>query len=494
MRDRFYELGKHMLVYGIGGAALQGISLITLPIYARIFSPDQYGVLEVASIGFAALLLMVDSGMSSAALRSYYDYSDDQVRERRSALSTALIVMLGLGLAIAALMFTFDAQISQALFDTPHRADLVRIVGATVPIATLGGYLREVMRLRFQAWRYVTSTLLGAVGTVVGGILAVTVFDAGISGALLGILIGYGVAALYGLVFAGRDVVGRFSRPELGRMLRYGAPLVPAAFAMWGLSFLDRVMLSKLGGFDQTGQYAIGSRYAMVLTFCFGTFMTAYVPFMFSLWGEDREAELHVRGRVLTYAVLMLVTVGLMLSLFARELTSVIAPQFNRAYLVVGMLSTGIVLYGVAMIASSGIALVRKTRYFVPYTLAATALNLGLNFVLIPTWGMLGAATSTTAAYGLLAALYYRKGQQTYRTPYLGRRALTSILVGCPLMALGALPIEPEALALTVKLLAMTTFALTVWRRRVIDGEEVRALFDLIRRVRLGRATAASEP
>ncbi len=490
MRDRLYHLGKQIVVYGIGGAALQGIGLITLPIYARIFRPAQYGVLEVATIGFAALLLMVDTGMVSAAQRSYFDYEDDQVNERKSTLSTALVVMLTLALLVAILLFVFDDQISRALFDTSRRGDLVRIVGVSVPVATLGGYLREVMRLRFQAWRYVTSTLLGGIGTAAGGIVAVTVFQAGISGAVLGTLIGYGASALYGLVYAGRDVIGRFSRPELMRMLRYGLPLIPAAFAMWGLSFLDRVMLSKLGGFAETGEYAIGSRYAMVLMFCMGIFMTAYLPFMFSLWGEDREVEMQVRGRVLNYVILMLITVGLVLSLFARELTDVVAPQFDRAYLVVGVLCIGMVLYGVALIVSSAITLVRQTKYFAPYTALATGLNVGLNFVLIPLWGMIGAASATTAAYGLLAALYYRKAQQICHTPYLTGRALTALLIGCPLMGVGAISIKPEALGLLVKLTALMVFALTIWWRRLIDEEELRTLLAAARRLR-PRSSAA---
>jgi O-antigen/teichoic acid export membrane protein len=484
MRQLFGRLGKQTLVYGIGGALLQAVGLVTLPVYARVFSPAQFGVLEVLTVGFTALLVIVDSGMTSAAQRSFYDYTAQQSAERRAALATGLMIMLGMAVVVAGVTVGLSRPISSALFGTRGHADLVRIVGVSVPVATLAAYLREVMRLRLRPWRYVTSAILGAAGTAVVGVIAVLAFDAGLSGVLLGILIGNGVAAVFGLAISSRDVAGRFSPSELRRMLHYGAPLIPAAAAMWGLTFLDRVMLSQLGSFSDTGQYAVGSRYATLLMFAITTFMTAYVPFMFSLWQEDVETERQVRARVLTYVTLALVAGGLVFSLFAKEVTTVIAPGYDKAYLVVGVLSAGVAFYSVGSIAASGISLARQTKYVGAYTVLAVALNVGLNFVLIPSWGMIGAATATAAAYGLLAILYYRKAQQLYPTPYLLRRALTALLVGCPLMAVGVIPIHPLGLAVAVKLATLGLFVVAVWWRKLIDEDELRAFVALIRQLR----------
>jgi O-antigen/teichoic acid export membrane protein len=484
MRRHFGRLGKQTLVYGIGGALLQAVGLVTLPIYARTFSPAQFGVLEVATVGFTALLVIVDSGMTSAAQRSFYDYPEEQAAERRAALATGLIIMLGMALVVATGVVVLGRPISRALFGTPGDADLVRIVGVSVPVATLAAYLREVMRLRLRPWRYVTAAMIGAAGSAAAGIVAVLAFNAGVSGVLLGILIGSGLAALYGLAIAARDVAGRFSPGELRRMLHYGAPLIPAAAAMWGLTFLDRVMLSQLGSFSETGEYAVGSRYATLLMFGVTMFMTAYVPFMLSLWQEDVETERQIRARVLTYTTLALVGGGLIVSLFAQEITTIIAPGYSKAYLVVGILSTGVALYSVASIAAAGISLARQTKYLGAYTVVAASLNIGLNFLLIPAWGMIGAATATAAAYGLLAILYYRKAQQIYPTPYLVKRVLTTLLVGCPLMGIGAISIRPLGLAIAVKLATIGLFVLAVWWRRLIDEDELRAFIDLVRQLR----------
>jgi O-antigen/teichoic acid export membrane protein len=484
MRSLFGRLGSQAIVYGVGGSALQIVGLLTLPIYARVFLPAQYGVLEVAAVGFSALLVLVDSGMTAAAQRSFYDYSDDQVAERHAALLTSLAVVMFLAVGTGALTVLLAAPISGALFSTTARANLVRIVGWTVPVATLAAFLREVMRLRFRAWHYVASASLGAFGAGATGVIAVTLFNQGVYGILFGLLAGNAAAAIYGVSIVGRDLTGRFSVVELRRMARYGGPLIPASFAMWGLAFLDRIMLSKLGSFSETGQYGVGSRFATVLMFCLATFMTAYVPFMLSLWRDDAALERQVRARVLSYVTLALVTLGLAMSLFARELIPIIAPRFDRAYLVVGVLSIGVVLFAIANISSAAIGLARRTSYIGAYTVVATLLNVGLNFLLIPAWGMIGAATATAGAYGLLALLYFRKAQQISHTPYMTSRTLTTLFVGCPLMGVGALPIEPGGLAVAIKLVTLGVFAMAIWYLKLIDEEELQVLASMTRGLR----------
>ena len=58
LRARLLTLGRQTFVYGIAGAASQAVGIVTLPVFARTFSPAQYGVLEIATVGYAALLVL----------------------------------------------------------------------------------------------------------------------------------------------------------------------------------------------------------------------------------------------------------------------------------------------------------------------------------------------------------------------------------------------------------------------------------------------------
>src|SRR5690242_4601159 len=103
MMDHYVRLAKQTLVYGIGAVAAQLIGVITLPIYARVFDPSEYGVVEVITVGLAVLGIVVDLGLVSAAQRSYFDYDDSRPEQRRVVLSSsigpsmAIALFLGIG-------------------------------------------------------------------------------------------------------------------------------------------------------------------------------------------------------------------------------------------------------------------------------------------------------------------------------------------------------------------------------------------------------------
>jgi O-antigen/teichoic acid export membrane protein len=480
--DHYVRLAKQTLVYGIGAVAAQLIGVITLPIYARVFNPTEYGVVEVITVGLAVLAIVVDLGLVSAAQRSYFDYSDNEPEQRRIVLSSSIgpsmviALVLGIGIAIA------HDPISTWLFGSSKYGTAVVLGGLCVPAVTLATLLREVQRLRFKAWKYLGFSLLTAGAGSLLAILFVVGFGWGINGVFAGVLAGNLLAVAYGLVVSMPFVGRRLSRRELRIMLAYGLPLVPSAFAMWMLQFVDRIMLTKLSNLAEVGEYAVANRLALVLLLVVSAFGIAYSPFMLSLHNEDAEAERKLRGRLLTYVTAGLVVVAVLMSLFAREIVSIIAPGFGKAYQAVGLVCAGMVALGVSQIAMSGITLTRRTRLFAIYATAAAVVNVVLNLILIPPWGQVGAAAATAVAYILLAVLYYLGAQRVYPTPYEPRKIIAIGAVGGALIPVGLISTTPLWLDVVVKLAAIAVLLVSLRALGAIGPEELAALRSIRRK------------
>jgi O-antigen/teichoic acid export membrane protein len=481
-------LGKQTLIYGLSAAALQAVGLVTLPVYARTFSPAEYGVLEIATVGMSALLVLADLGMASASQRSYYDYAEDHVTERRAVLATALLVALTAATLLGALLIAFRVQVSEWLFDGQRYTTLLVLVAVTLPTAIVGTFFREVMRLRLRPWQFTISATLAALVTAVVGVVLVVWADSGIDGVMIGVLTGHAVAVVFGLVVTARHIGVRLSRAELHVMLRFGLPIIPAAAALWGLSFLDRLMLGRLADLNDVGQYAVGGRYAFVVMFVVTAFGLAYSPFILSLYSEDRDTERHVRARTLTYLAIALTSLSVLLALFAREITTVIAPGYDEAYQVAGVLCIGVTVFGLSSITMTGISFARRSGYFAIYSAIALVANVVLNFALIPPLGGIGAGLATACAYVVLTALYYWKAQQLYPTPYEPRKAVVVLALGMAVVPLGWLPLGWGFVA--VKLAALALFAGALFAARVVDEVEIVEIRSLARRL-TGRPQAA---
>ena len=162
MKAHLARLGKQTLVYGLSAAMLPAVAIITLPVFAREFAPAEFGALEIATVGMAALLVLADLGMASASQRSYYDYSEEQLAERRAVLATAALICLTTATALAVLLLGFRQPLADWLFDGRSYASLVVLVALCLPLAILATFCREVMRLRFQPWHYTTSAASAA--------------------------------------------------------------------------------------------------------------------------------------------------------------------------------------------------------------------------------------------------------------------------------------------------------------------------------------------
>jgi O-antigen/teichoic acid export membrane protein len=93
--------GRQTLTYGLGNVAVQAVGLLTLPVFARVFSQAEYGVLELATVTPAAVAILADVGLASGSQRSWFEYTDEQhrsVTHDRAALGGALLPLGALDL------------------------------------------------------------------------------------------------------------------------------------------------------------------------------------------------------------------------------------------------------------------------------------------------------------------------------------------------------------------------------------------------------------
>jgi O-antigen/teichoic acid export membrane protein len=466
-------LARQTLAYGLSGFLTPLVGMITLPIFARTFTQSQYGILELATTATSVALAITDAGLTAAALRGFYDYRSNQERERREVMTTGFAATTLITLVVAAAMIAVRADVSRLLFGSPDEQTVVILIAVGIPALNTWRYVSEVMRVRMQAFHYLATTFIAAVLTTILAVVGILALDWRVNGVLVAALVGNWVAAVYGIVVVHATISGRFSRPQLRRMLAYGLPLVPAVVAAWALALVDRIILSRLGSVAQVGQYAVANRLASLLLIGLTAFLFALTPFLLAVYSENPAQEKAARARTLTYLTFILSLAGLVLTLFAWEIIRIVAPAFIEAYKAVGPLMLGAVGYGIVSLLTTGFSIARKTGRLAVLAVIAAAVNIGLNFVLIPPFGIVGAAFATAVGYGVFAVSYYWAAQRVYWTPYEWEKVLIILALATGIGVVGVLPLGPEAVAVPLKLLAIAVFLLAVRLTGAFTGAEV---------------------
>ena len=249
-----------------------------------------------------------------------------------------------------------------------------------------------------------------------------------------------------------REQLGlQFDRGLLREMNRFGVPLMPTALFLWVTNFSDRLFLVKLADTTEVGLYSVGVRIASAMVLLLTAFRLAWPAFAYSI-EDDREAR-RTYAYVLTYLVLITTWVATGLTLLSPWIVDwLAAPSFSSASRVVGPLAFAAVAFGGYIVIAIGVGRARRTQFNWVVTGAAAAVNVALNLILIPPYGMMGAAIATIAAYGTMFAGMTWWSQRIYRVPYQWRRVFTAALAGAALAVTGKLVGGGFAVALALAL------------------------------------------
>ncbi|HLY94317.1 MAG TPA: polysaccharide biosynthesis C-terminal domain-containing protein, partial [Gaiellaceae bacterium] len=217
-----------------------------------------------------------------------------------------------------------------------------------------------------------------------------------------------------------------FDRPLLRKMQTFGMPLVPSALALWAISFVDREFIVWYKNTAEVGVYSAALKIAGVITFVMVAFRTAWPAFAYSIEddGEARRTYSFVLTYLLAFASWVALVLGALAPWWVRLLT---APQYQRAEKGVPLLVFAFALYAGYTVLAIGSGRARRTQFNWVVTGTGAAASIGLNFWLIPRWGMVGAAISMVISYVVLFIGMTLYAQRVYPVPYQWRRVVTAV-------------------------------------------------------------------
>jgi O-antigen/teichoic acid export membrane protein len=263
----------------------------------------------------------------------------------------------------------------------------------------------------------------------------------------------------------------------LAKSLAFGLPRVPHAAAQQVIAVGDKFILAAFRPIAEVGMYSMGVSFGLTQKLFLSAFEYAWAPFYYAAAREPGAAALFATVTTYGIAALALLTAGL--SAIARDLLDLMTRGvFVEAAPVVGWTAVGVFLQGVYLLTSIGLNISKRTAYYPASTIAAAVANIGLNYALIPQFGMMGAAWANVAAYALQAGLAFTFSQRVYPVRYeYGRvaRALAAAVVA--FVAAIALPAMPALAGVIVRgTVVVVVFTGILGLTRFFKHEELQTL------------------
>ncbi|MEW5984937.1 MAG: polysaccharide biosynthesis C-terminal domain-containing protein [Acidobacteriota bacterium] len=428
MFQKLKQLSVNLTVYGVGDVAIQLASVLLLPVYTLVLSPSEYGVIGVLLALELVVRVVSRWGVDAAFMRFYTECADS--RSRQLLASTLALFLAGVSGALLGAGIAASPWLSPALLGRTGYVIPTQLVFLNALLGCFSFLPFHVLRLEGQARAFVALTFSVNLSTLLTKFLLVVVVRWGVLGVFLAdtiVAIGLILALLPRFAVLLRPV---FSRDLLGECLRFGLPRLPHGIAHQITSSTDRYFLSLFRPSWEVGVYQIGATLAMGMKLFLSAFETAWAPFYFK---EMHERDARQTFRIVTtYGVAALALLCSGLAAVAFDLVRLMtATQYVGASRVVPWLGLAVAIQGLYLLTSIGLNITKRTAYYPLATGAAAVTSVVLNLLLIPRFGILGAAWASVAAYCVLAAVAFGFSQRFYRIDYEWGRILRVIAAAC---------------------------------------------------------------
>jgi O-antigen/teichoic acid export membrane protein len=446
------------------------IAVALLPLYTRYLAPDDYGAAEVLITGVIAASIVIRLGIIEALLRFYYARSEDPERVVATGFAS-LFWTATAGLAIA---LPLAGPISELLLD---RSDpgLARIAIFGLWVFTMYEFMLALFRLDERAKAFLAFTVSNVLVTIPVTVWLVVIEEEGARGLLLG-QYASGAAFLAALLIAQRHrltLIPDFAL--LRRMFRFGFPTMPAELSLYSLNFIDRLLLVRLAGLADAGLYSLSVKFAQAVNVLVKGFQLAWPPLAYSIRDDDEARRAYAVIVTWFVAVCTFFVAGLWL--LSRWVVRVLAaPEYFQSYEAIGLVSTGVMLYALYLVLVVVLGRTGRTEFNFPATAVGTLANIGLNLVLIPPLGIVGAGIALVASYAVVLVVMYVFTQRLFHVPYEWLRLGQALALAAALVAAGELLLPTDGIdGFAGRTAVWLAYPLALWASGFLSDEERRA-------------------
>lgn len=407
------KLAKNTILYTIGTLLPQAAAFILLPIYTRFLTPSDYGVLSSIQVVNSVLVIFYTLAIDKAIYRLYFDFKTD--KEKKDFLGTIFIGITTSVIVITSLLFMFPGilgNIYKNITFYPYMS--LGVIASS--LATFAIIPRSVYFVQEKANRYILISLSEFFLRNAFIVVFVVFLSKGVAGYLQGRLIGSAVLVPIFLFLTFRQINFTFNLTALKESLKFSVPILPMIVSAWVMSAIDRVFIERYFDTHDVGIYSLGYRIAMLVTVVSGSFYKAYNPYYFkTATTESKIIALPKLKKTNTIFVLSVIVSSSLIALFSKEAIQLFFDtRYYGAYQIVSIVSLSFAISACGSIFYLAIYQEKKTLFLMYVNIVGALVNIGFNFLLIPKFGVNGAAWATVITYLVVVLFSYYYAKKCY--------------------------------------------------------------------------------
>jgi O-antigen/teichoic acid export membrane protein len=466
MMSPFRNMLKGAFVYGVGDILLFGISyLVMIPMLTRYLTPEEYGIVATLNTVTIFLLAFFQFGLPSAGFRFWFMQSTPE--RQKSYMASILLTGIVAAGAVASTVLLLGRPIWEAAIERAPFEEFAPYVVTGAALQVVIAFKSVVLRALDRPRLFISfdiAQFLFMLGSVA---YQVIVLKRGAIGQIQGVFITQLIFATLSLGVIIWICGSRVRADGILQSLKFAIPIMISSVVALVATRSTILITQHFVAGAAVGLFALGSQIGSLVQMAASSLEKAWQPFLYS---RDPESARKSLGGLLRVAAPAYTLIALTLALFAPQIVAVLATHEYTGASVVAVISLfGALCFALSSIANGGLYYAAKSGVSMIVTVIAAGANVLFCWMLIPTYGIVGAAVATALA-GLvsltfmLAALQVSFGIRYPRVQLFGTMTLGMLLswMGIFFSSRVANPLAISALG--VNAILVVVYLVVIWK------------------------------
>lgn len=390
MSGKYKKLAKDFIIVSFGSFGSKILTFLLVPLYTAVLSTSDYGIADLISTTIGLIYPILTLSIAEAVVRFVLQKDGNE----KKYFSIALYLWI-LG---AVIMLIVAPTISMVLFEGKY----ILYVYISYIVYSANSIIGQYARGRDRLLQYSISGIISSVIFLTCNILFLVVFEWGLAGYLLSSILSSVVSVLY-LVCRLRlwkefVLPSSIEKKYVKEMLDYSAPLILNAISWWIVMSSDKYMLLFFESSSSNGIYSVAQKIPSLLVTVTSLFISAWQISSVTDFGS-KESEEFFSDVLEKYQSLLFIISTLLIAGEKIIAKIMFSADFYIAWKYMGILLLANVFYAALSFLGTVYTAAKKTKMSLYTTMLGAIINIVLNFILIPNWGIMGACVATTISY-----------------------------------------------------------------------------------------------
>lgn len=393
------DLIFHSKNYLSGDIVSKGVGFLALMIYSQLMETSDFGILSISFSLFTLFSVLYGMGIRSALIRYYYE----EIEDYNAFISSNILLFLSWSFVLTFILFITGQYISE-LFRIPELLFYLTIfLGFSMAIF-------ELVQAHFQAKKqsksYALSQLIKSIVMFVFG-LGLTLFlkEDLYYGPIIGMSIAWIIGIVIFIVFKLKKIKISVKKKHIKYTLLFSLPIVFHLLAQNILNTFDQIIINEQLDSKSTGIYSFAYQISVIQLFVILAILKSWTPMYYEYMEKKkyRLINIFISKKSIVIGLISIVSI-----LFVQEIIGLFVPfRYFAAIQLMPILITGYFMFYLYSIYANYSFFLKKTYIVSIITLFAGIINISLNYIYIPKYGITAAAWTTLISYTILFFLNF---------------------------------------------------------------------------------------